>query len=248
MSLRVTKLEEILQELTGEDLQPGLYVVATDIGHPGDITLRALSVLNGVDLVICEERRAGTSVLKRYGISKPVELLNEHNEKTQTKNLLERFFSGKLRAALITDSGTPLFADPGSKLVEQCHHYRIPVIPIPGPSSLMAALMSAGRESQEFTFYGFLPANKEERISELRRLKMFSANDLVFLEAPYRLEAFLRDMQMVLGKGRRGVISYKLTQPEERIFTGDLQELQARTRDLPKGEFVFILLAEEKKR
>lgn len=242
MSSKASNIEELLQQASGEKIERGLFVIATDIGNWQDITLRALTVLGEVDFVICEERRAGEKLLKRYGIDKPIELLNEHNEKEQTTRLIRNLVSRKGTAALISDNGTPLFADPGSRLVRECHYYRIPVIPVPGASSLMAALMAAGRNSQSFFYYGFLPAAKEERIKELRKLKERSDIDHVFLETPYRLKQFLRDMKMILGKQRKGIIAYRLTCPEEKIISGKLDELEPEAEKLPKGEFVFILL------
>ncbi len=245
MSLKVSKLEAVLEQTAEQQLIPGLYTVATDIGHIADITLRALSVLSQVDFIICEERRVGERLLKIYGIDKPVELLNEHNENKQTELLLQKLISTKSKAALISDGGTPLFADPGSRLVRECHYYRIPVIPLPGASSLMAALMAAGRSKQSFFYYGFLPARKDERIIELKKLRVKTDIDFIFLETPYRLKPFLRDMKMVLGKQRTGIIAYRLTCPEEKIVTGSLHELHREAEKLPKGEFVFILLADK---
>jgi 16S rRNA (cytidine1402-2'-O)-methyltransferase len=245
MSLKVSKIEQLFQQAAKEEIKPGLYVIATDIGNPADITVRALAVLSRVDFIICEERRIGESFCKRYGIDKPLELLNEHNEAKNTVTLLHKMITSQIRAALISDNGTPLFADPGSRLVKECLYHRIPVFPIPGASSLMAALMTAGRKSQRFFYYGFLPAAKEERIKELRQLKDRDQDDTIFLETPYRLKQFLRDMRMVLGKQREGIIAYRLTCPEERIISGNLTELETEAEKLPKGEFVFILLGKE---
>jgi len=216
-----------------------LYVVAIPIGNRDDITLRALKILKDVDFVICEERKVGSKLLKKYDIQKPFELLNEHNEKEQTLNILSRLVENNESAALISDAGTPLFADPGNELVWQCHQNNIPVIPIPGVSSLMTALMGSGLKLDKFQYYGFLPANKDKRISELRKLP--KNIDLVFLEAPYRLRQFLRDMIKIMGEKRQAIIAYKLTYPEEKFFWGNLKELSIMTEGLAKGEFVFIL-------
>ncbi len=216
-----------------------LYVVATPIGNPDDITLRALKILKDVDFVICEERKIGSKFLKKYDIKKSFELLNEHNEKEQTPNILSRLLENNESAALISDAGTPLFADPGNELVWQCHQNNIPVIPIPGVSSLMAALMVSGLKLDKFLYYGFLSANKDKRISEFRKLP--KNIDIVFLEAPYRLKQLLRDMIKILGEKRQSIIVYKLTFPEEKIFWGSLKELSIMTDGLAKGEFVFIL-------
>ncbi len=213
--------------------------MATPIGNLDDITLRALKVLRAVDFVICEERKIGSKLLNKLDIEKPLELLNEHNESEQTQNILFRLQENLSTAALISDAGTPLFADPGNELVRQCHRNNIPVIPIPGASSLMSALMGSGLALDKFLYHGFLSANKNLRISELRKL---SKNiDIVFLEAPYRLKQLLRDMIKILGEKRKAIIAYKLTFPEEKFFWGTLKELSIMTDGLAKGEFVFIL-------
>ena len=214
-----------------------LYVVSTPIGNSDDITLRALKVLEEVDFVICEERKIGSKFLKSVGISKPMELLNEHNENEQTQKLIIRLYEES--AALISDAGTPLFADPGNELVRMCHKNNIRVVPVPGVSSLLAALMGSGSRLERFLYYGFLPANKDKRLSALKKLP--ADLDLVFLEAPYRLKPFLRDLTKILGNHRQGIIAYKLTYPQEQFFWGNLKELAVMTENLPKGEFVFIL-------
>ena len=220
-------------------LKPGLYIVATPIGNADDITLRALNVLKSVDFVICEEYKVGSRLLKNYDIKKPLELLNEHNEKEQGGELLNRLLIKGESAALISDAGTPLFADPGNDLVRQCHQNGILVVPVPGASSIMSALMSAGLVSDKFLYYGFLPANKDERRDEIKKIP--NNLNIVLLEAPYRLKQLLRDLRKGLGDNRNAIIAYKLTQPQEKIFWGTLKELALITETLPKGEFVLIL-------
>jgi 16S rRNA (cytidine1402-2'-O)-methyltransferase len=216
-----------------------LYVVATPIGNKKDITHRALEVLHKVDFVICEERKVGSRLLKGYDIKKPLELLNEHNETEQTQHILKRIQLQQQTAALISDAGTPLFADPGNRLVNRCHESGIQVVSVPGVSSIMAALMISGLPLEQFLYYGFLPANKEKRKIALKKLPY--NYDIVFLEAPYRLRQLLRDMRKILGSKRQALIAYKLTYPQEKIYWGTLAELAKMTQDLPKGEFVFIL-------
>ncbi len=216
-----------------------LYVVATHIGNPDDITLRALKVLKSVDFVVCEEFKVGSRLLKGYEVKKPLELLNEHNEAEQTQVILNRLIMNGETAAIISDAGTPLFADPGNNLVWQCHQSGIDVIPLPGASSIMAALMVSGLKLEQFLYYGFLPANKDERKRAIKRLP--NNYDLIFLETPYRLKQLLADMKKILGPNRQAIIAYKLTQPNEKIFWGNLQELSIMIQELPKGEFVFIL-------
>ncbi len=226
-------------------LNSKLFVVATPIGNKDDITLRALKILQEVDFVICEEYKMGSRLLKNYAIQKPLELLNEHNEKEQSFELLKRFLENGETAALISDAGTPLFADPGNNLVWQCHQNGIKVVPIPGASSLLSALMVSGLKLEKFLYYGFLSANREMRISELKKLP--KNYDIIFLEAPYRLNSLLRDFRKVCGERREVVLAYKLTQPQEKIFWGNIKEMIMMTKDLPKGEFVFILKKERRK-
>lgn len=216
-----------------------LYVVATHIGNPQDITLRALQVLKNVDFVICEEYKMGSRLLHEYEIKQPLEQLNEHNENTQTLALLQRILTQGKSAALISDAGTPLFADPGQKLVWQCHQNGVTVVPIPGASSIMTALMGSGIIDNGFLFYGFLPANRDERRNAIKRIP--DGFDVVLLEAPYRLPQLLRDLKKNLGKQRLAVVAYKLTQPEEKFFWGTLDEIETMTQDIPKGEFVMII-------
>lgn len=218
---------------------PKLYVVATPIGNPGDITLRAIEILKNIDFLICEEYKIGSKLLNHLKIKKPLELLNEHNEGEETDVILEKLLLTNETAAIISDAGTPLFADPGNELVRKCHLNGIPVIPIPGVSSIMTALMVSGLSLEKFLFYGFLPANKFERIKAIKKLP--SQYDLILLEAPYRLKQLMRDLLKTLSDKREAIIAYKLTYPEEKLFWGTLKELQIMTQNLPKGEFVFIL-------
>ncbi len=240
------KIIDLYKEISEKPLAPGLYVVATDIGNPADITIRALAILSQVELIICEEIKTAYRFMRRYGLDKPLVALNEHDEKEKSKELMESLIENKIPVALISEAGTPLFADPGNYIVRQCHYFNIPVIPVPGPSCLMTALMMAGVKSEGFIYYGFLPASRPERIAALKKLKYKSESDIIFLEAPYRLPFMLKDMCMILDKQRKGCILYKLTYPEEKMFTGTIEELLYMTTDLPKGEFVVILRAERK--
>lgn len=219
----------------------GLYVVATHIGNWDDITLRALKVLKEVDFVICEERKSGSRLLRYYEIKQEIMLLNEHSEREDEDEIFNEIFLNGKSAALISDAGTPLFADPGNKLVHKCNDNGIPVYAVPGPSSLMAMLMISGLKLNHFQYCGFLPANREERGKALKRYAKLNNIDLVFLEAPYRLKQVLRDMEIVLGGNRKIMLGYKLTQPEEKFLEGTIKEMRFMTSELPKGEFVIIL-------
>ena len=226
--------------------QAKLYVVATPIGNKDDITIRALKILQEVDFVICEEYKPGSKILHIFKLEKPLVLLNEHNEKAQSRILLERLLLKGESAALISDAGTPLFADPGNTLVWQCHQNGIPVIPVPGASSIMAALMGCGLAAESFFYYGFLPANTEKRLEAIKKVPTHL--NVIFLEAPYRMKPLLRDFRKALGDQRQAIIAWKLTQPEEQFFWGDLKELDIQTAGLAKGEFVFVLKKLESRR
>lgn len=233
---------EKINELLNEEMRlvrPAVYVVATPVGNKLDITLRGLKVLQKVDLVICEERKPGSALLRGYGIKKDTIELNEHNEKQYTRDLSLKIISENLACALISDAGTPLFADPGNRFIPECWQNGIRIIPVPGASSLLAAVMAAGITSKSFKYYGFLPANRRARQQTIRRLP--SDEDMIILEAPYRLKQLMADLHKVLGKNRQAVIAYKLTYPEEQIIAGDLGFLSQAAENLPKGEFVIIL-------
>jgi 16S rRNA (cytidine1402-2'-O)-methyltransferase len=216
-----------------------LFVVATPIGNPDDITVRALKVLREVDFVICEEYKFGSRFLKRYDINKPLEILNEHNESEHSQEILQRLARTGESAALISDAGTPLFADPGNKLVSMCHQHGIVVTALPGACSLIAALMVSGINTDSFWYYGFLPANSSKRKKELKKLP--DDQTIVFLDTPYRLRSLLKDMKSVLGEKRKIILAYKLTYPNEKLWFGNLKEMSQLAEDLPKGEFVLIL-------
>ncbi len=218
-----------------------LYIVATPIGNWDDITLRALKVLKEVDFVICEERKVGSRLLRYYEIKQEVMLLNEHSTSGDMEEIFNKLFLEGKTAALISDAGTPLFADPGNRLVYKCNDNGIQVKPVPGASSLMAMLMISGLKLNSFQYCGFLPANREERGNALRRYQKLTNLDLVFLEAPYRLKQILRDMEVVLGANRKIMLGYKLTQEEEKFFEGTISEMRIMTSELPKGEFVVVL-------
>jgi 16S rRNA (cytidine1402-2'-O)-methyltransferase len=226
---------------------PGtLYLVATPIGNPDDMTLRALKVLKEVDLIVCEEFKEGARLLRQYDIKKPLENLNEHNEKAQTPLLLQHLREGKT-IALISDCGTPLFSDPGLFLVQQAIRSRINVVPIPGASSLLAALVVAGFPFQQFVFYGLLSPKKEQRRKELEQLK-YERRTAVLIDAPYRLMPLLEDIVVVLGAERELCVACDLTTPMEEIRHGTAQShlnyFQHSERQ--KREFVIVIRGVER--
>ncbi|RPJ42731.1 MAG: 16S rRNA (cytidine(1402)-2'-O)-methyltransferase [Chloroflexi bacterium] len=215
-----------------------LYVVATPIGNPRDITLRALDVLQEVDAVICEEYRAGSTLLKKLGIQKEILEVNEHNELSQAPLVVERLREGQ-SLALISDCGTPVFADPGATLIHLLVEQGIPVVPIPGASSLMATLSVLDVKLDRFIYAGFLPRDRAERKKALKHLRA-ARFPIILMDAPYRLAALLGDLAEVYGGGILITLAMDLTLPGETIFRGTIA---AATRSLGqrKGEFVLIV-------
>ncbi|MBI4927295.1 MAG: 16S rRNA (cytidine(1402)-2'-O)-methyltransferase [Anaerolineae bacterium] len=215
-----------------------LYVVATPIGNPRDITLRALDVLKEVDAVICEEQREGSTLLKKLGIDKPIVLLNEHNEAERAPDLAIRIHKGEA-LALISDCGTPVFADPGASLIARLVEMGVPVTPVPGPSSLMAALSVLDMPMERFLYAGFLPRDKTERRNALRGLRQMR-QPFVLLDAPYRLVQVLEDISSIIGGKTRLTLCMDLTLPSELILRGTVDEVRQRVGQR-KSEFVLIV-------
>src|SRR5712692_10384927 len=174
-----------------------LYLVATPIGNLEDITLRALRVLKEVNLVACEDTRQTLKLLNHYGIRKRLVSYHEHNEMTRAPELVIELEQGA-SAALVSDAGTPVISDPGHRLVTLCLRHHIPVVPVPGPSALVAALAASGMPTEEFLFVGFLPARAGERRKALDALKTESRT-MIFYEAPHRVVETLGDASEILG-------------------------------------------------
>lgn len=216
-----------------------LYLVATPIGNLEDITLRALRILKEADFIACEDTRQTLKLLSHFQIRKPLESYHEHNEKTRAPELIFRMESGA-RIALVTDAGTPLISDPGHRLVSLCVLHHIEVIPIPGPSAILAALAACGLPSDEFTFAGFLPARATERRRRLQALAS-EPRSLVLYEAPHRLRATLRDILDALGD-RDAVIARELTKVHEEFARGTISELmRAFDEREPRGEITLVI-------
>lgn len=215
-----------------------LYIVATPIGNPRDITLRAMDVLQEVDAVICEEYREGSTLLKRLGVSKEIILLNEHNEAEQAPQITQRLHLNQ-SLALISDCGTPVFADPGATLIRHVVEQGISVVPIPGPSSLMAALSVLDFKLDRFIYAGFLPRDREERRKALKHLRS-TRFPIILMDAPYRLAPLLVDLEAVYGSGAKITLAIDMTLNSEKIFRGTIAEAQKHLGQR-KGEFVVIV-------
>ena len=217
-----------------------LYLVATPIGNYDDMTFRAVQVLKDVDIVVYEERKEGGRLLRHFGIEKPVDSLNEHNESAATFQILEHLKNGK-NIAVVSDCGTPVFSDPGQLLVRKAVERGIKVVPIPGASSLMPALTVSGFSIDQFVYYGWLSPKRPRRIAELQQLKR-EKRVIVLMDTPYRLVALLKDIADVFGSGRRLCVAFNLTLPDEEIFHGTAPVLFDRfSKNEKKGEYVIII-------
>jgi 16S rRNA (cytidine1402-2'-O)-methyltransferase len=218
-----------------------LYVVATPIGNLGDITLRALEVLKSVDLVAAEDTRHSGLLMKHFGIKKPFISYHEHNEAKRTAEFVERLAGGET-IALITDAGTPGLSDPGLRLVRECIQRELSFSIIPGPSSILTALVGSGFSTEKFSFRGFLPVKTGRRERELRAAAE-SGETIIFFESPYRLTKTLAACIDVM-PDRQLCIARELTKKFEEFRRGTARELFAHYEPHPpKGEIVLVISA-----
>jgi 16S rRNA (cytidine1402-2'-O)-methyltransferase len=220
---------------------PGtLYLVATPIGNLADITHRALQVLNDVDLIACEDTRHTHKLLNHYGLSTKTLSYHEHNEQQRATELIDRLKRGT-NIAVVSDAGTPSISDPGFRLVRAAIENDIPIVPIPGPSALITALIAAGLPTDEFFFAGFLPARANARRNRLSELQSVPGT-LIFYEAPHRLAEALKDAYEILGE-REAVVARELTKLHEEIRRGRLSELTAAYAEKTdiRGEIVVLI-------
>jgi 16S rRNA (cytidine1402-2'-O)-methyltransferase len=221
-------------------LEPGLYPVATPIGNLGDVGIRALEVLGGADLVVCEDTRVTRTLLDRYGITRPLAAYHEHNAARERPRLLA-MLAGGMTVALVSDAGTPLVSDPGYKLVEEALAAGVRVIPVPGPSAILAALVAAGLPTDTFVFLGFPPPKSAGRRTRLAAFASVPAT-LVLNEAPHRTAETLADMAAILGPGRKGALARELTKRFEEVRRGTLGTLaEEAAREPPRGEVVLVI-------
>lgn len=225
--------------LDDRPLAPGLYVVATPIGNLRDITLRALDVLAQADLVLAEDTRVTGKLLRAFGLQAKLERYDEHGAERTRPRALAALAQGA-RVALVSDAGTPLISDPGYRLVREAWEQGSSVHPIPGASSVMAALSAAGLATDRFLFAGFPPPKSGARRTFFEGLAETRAT-LVFFEGGSRLAASLSDMAAVFGD-REAVVARELTKLHETILRGSLPELAADPRfEAPKGELVVLV-------
>jgi 16S rRNA (cytidine1402-2'-O)-methyltransferase len=219
---------------------PGiLYIVPTPIGNLEDITLRALRVLKGVELIAAEDTRHTQHLLAHFGIKTALTSYHEHNERDKARTLVERLKNGA-SIALVSDAGTPAISDPGYRLVVEAVRAGIQVVPLPGASALTTALCASGLPTDRFFFEGFLPAKSQERKVKLQNLRGETVT-MVFYEAPHRLMDALGDMLKIFGE-REIAVARELTKLHEEFVRGKLSDVMGALSDRDiKGEIVLVV-------
>src|SRR5215467_2082886 len=216
-----------------------LYFVGTPIGNLENITLRALRILREADQIAAEDTRHTQKLLIHYEISRPLVSYHEHNEMTRAPELLIALEQGA-KIALVSDAGMPLVSDPGYRLVTLCLRHQIPVVPVPGPSALLAALSASGLPNEEFLFIGFLPPRSGERQRALERLRI-EDRTIILYEAPHRVEECIADAQAILGD-RPACLAREVTKLHEEFRRGKLSALAASLAERPaRGEITLLI-------
>ena len=232
------------------NLAPGLYLVATPIGNLGDITLRALDVLRGVDRIACEDTRQTQKLLNHFEIEKKTVSCHEHNERERAAELMQALKAGA-RVALVSDAGTPAVSDPGAWLVREAIAAGVPVFPIPGANAAISAWIASGLPSAEFHFAGFLPEKAGARRTHLEKLAKLAAEmpesprTLIFYEAPHRILETLADLESAWGPDLHVVVARELTKIHEEFLRGSVREVREKlaARDRIRGEIVLLVEA-----
>jgi 16S rRNA (cytidine1402-2'-O)-methyltransferase len=232
-------------------LAPGLYLVATPIGNLGDITLRALDVLRGVDRIACEDTRQTQKLLNHFQIAKPTVSCHEHNEHTRATELIQNIKAGEA-IALVSDAGTPAISDPGRWVVREAIAAGVPVIPIPGANAAISALVASGLPAGDFHFLGFLPEKAgarrtwlEEIVAREQAGPRLNPRTLIFYEAPHRILETLSDIEELWGSLRHAVVARELTKLHEEFLRGTVAEVRRElaARDRIRGEITLLVEA-----
>lgn len=224
------------------DQSVALYIVPTPIGNLGDMSSRAIDVLNQVSLIACEDTRHSGKLLSHFGITTKTTALHDHNERARAQWIVDQLAAG-LSIALISDAGTPLISDPGYHLVSHVRQSGFNVIPLPGPCAAITALSASGLPSDRFTFEGFLPSKEKARADKLLSLKE-DPRTLIFYESPHRIEHSLTTMVEVLGGDRHVVMAREVTKTFETFLSGPVSEVLAKVSTDPnqqKGEIVLMV-------
>jgi 16S rRNA (cytidine1402-2'-O)-methyltransferase len=232
-------------------LAPGLYLVATPIGNLGDITLRALDVLRGVDQIACEDTRQTQKLLNHFQIAKPTVSYHEHNERERAVELVAAIKGGSA-IALVSDAGTPAINDPGRWVVREAIAVGVPVFPIPGANAAISALVASGLPTEDFHFLGFLPEKSGARRTSLEELAAREQADprlnprtLIFYEAPHRILETLADIEELWGPLLNAVVARELTKLHEEFMRGTVAEVRRElaARDRIRGEITLLVEA-----
>ena len=220
---------------------PALYLVGTPIGNLEDITLRALRVLKEVDVIACEDTRQTQKLLNHFAIATRTTSYHEHNEMTKSAELVKEMQEGA-SVALVTDAGMPGISDPGYRLISLAIRHHMPVVPVPGASAFLAALVASGLPTDSFRFSGFLPAKRGERRAALEAVKS-SPRTQVFYEAPHRIVEAVQDVVEMLGESRHIVVAREVTKVHEEFLRGRASEVLAnlKARDAVKGEITLLI-------
>ncbi len=221
--------------------RPALYLVGTPIGNLEDITLRSLRVLKEVDVIACEDTRQTQKLLNHYAIGTRTTSYHEHNEMTKSAELVKEMQEGA-SVALVTDAGMPGISDPGYRLITLAIRHRVPVVPIPGASAFLAALVASGLPTDSFRFSGFLPTKRGERRASLEAIKN-SPRTQVFYEAPHRVLESLEDICELLGEARHVVVAREVTKLHEEFLRGRAREVleNLKARESVKGEITLLI-------
>ena len=214
-----------------------IYLVATPIGNLEDITIRALNILKEVDIIAAEDTRHTLGLLNHFSISKPLISYYKQNEKTKSEMLINKVLEGQ-NIAVVSDAGTPGISDPGEEIVKEAIKNNIEIIPIPGACAFINALIASGLNTREFTFEGFLSAEKKEKKEKLEELK-YETKTLIFYEAPHKLKSTLEMMYEIFGD-RNIVLAKELTKIHEEFVRSTLSEIIDKIETL-KGEFVILV-------
>ena len=222
-----------------------LYIVSTPIGNLQDISSRAVNVLKEADIIACEDSRHTKKLLNHFSINTPLTSYHEHNELTKSQKLVDELINGK-NVALVTDAGTPCVSDPGYRIVKLAIENSIRVVPIPGASSVFAALAASGLPSDQFLFLGFLPKTKKQ-IENISEQYINESSTLIFFDSPKRIKKSLLYLSELLGK-REAAVCRELTKMHEEIVYGTLEELSDNfaERENVKGEITVVIKGSEK--
>lgn len=216
------------------------YVIGTPIGNLGDVTIRQLDTLAGVDFICAEDTRVTLKLLNHYDIKKQLVSFHEHSSRSDAQRIIDRLLSGE-SCGIVTDAGMPCISDPGELLVKMCVENNIDVKVVPGPSAVVSAVAVSGLSTRRFMFEGFLPVPKKERLERLEKLRHETAA-MVFYEAPHKLKVTLADMSEFFGGERRISLCRELTKLHEEVLRSTLAEaVEYYNINAPKGEFVLVL-------